>query len=95
MYTANAESLSFLIFIILLVLIGILILKKIKNITTKIVTLFIVVVMSLFIWHFGKTPIINVVNSILTKTNFTQYEGIDNFMPDKDLLQDYQNSKVY
>lgn len=95
MYTANAETISFLIFILIIFVIGVLILKKIKNVTTKIVTLFIIIVISFFVWTFGRTPIINVVNSILTKTNFTPVDGIDNFMPSKDLIQDYQNSKVY
>jgi cytosine/uracil/thiamine/allantoin permease len=95
MYTANAETLSFLIFMILLIVISFLILKKIKNLTTKIVTLFIVIVLSFFVWTFGRTPIINIVNSILTKTNFTTTDMFDDFMPSKDLIQDYQNSKNY
>ena len=95
MYTANAETLSFLIFMILLIVISFLILKKIKNLTTKIVTLFIVIVLSFFVWTFGRTPIINIVNSILTKTNFTTTDMFDDFMPSKDLIQDYQNSKNF
>lgn len=94
MYTANAETLTFLIFAIIFVVIGIIILKKIKNVTAKIVTLFIVIVISFFVWTFGKVPLTNLVNSFLIKTNITPIETMTDFMPDDDTLKDFQNSKT-